>query len=366
MDAGKHADAHTKEGSSTGDSSMLRPRDASVTAGDDVQATDASASDGSVGVQDAASTEPEPSASACGGARSDHPFGCDFAWGTNDPDGALGDFGQLTFLTKWVGYELDKDASFSSCDGCSWLKSRLVGQAALPVYYAYFIGYLGSKNGFADQNVNPNGPNLATDGAKLIREHRAQIIQLYAAYAEQTAQAWPDKPLVWLLEGDFAQYTYDAQKSPLSMAELGQLASDITCAIKGHMPHAVVAINHSTWLSDDVTNNFWAAMKDVAYDLVWTTGVANNSGFFEKDQKSDAYNAATATYAYVAKKTGRKIFVDTSFGLSEMSDSWTSAPVSVLNQRIADGVLAANVTKPASGYVATTTALTKQLQKVCK
>ena len=35
----------------------------------------------------------------------------------------------------------------------------------------------------------------------------------------------------------------------------------------------------STWNSDNVTNSFWGAMKDVAYDLAWTTGVGNNAGF---------------------------------------------------------------------------------------
>ena len=57
------------------------------------------------------------------------------------------------------------------------------------------------------------------------------------------------------------------------MAELGQLAADITCAIKSNMPNAVVAINHTTWNADDETNSFWCEMKRADYDLVWTTGV---------------------------------------------------------------------------------------------
>ena len=67
-----------------------------------------------------------------------------------------------------------------------------------------------------------------------------------------------------------ASTTVDA----LSSAELGQLAADITCAIKSNMPNAVVAIDHSTWNADDVTNSYWGAMKGVNYDMVWTTGVA--------------------------------------------------------------------------------------------
>jgi hypothetical protein len=64
--------------------------------------------------------------------------------------------------------------------------------------------------------------------------------------------------------------------------------------------------------------------------------------------------------------TGRKIFVDTSFGLSGMSDSWSGATATDLNARIADGVIAANVTMPASNYVATVKTLVPTLQPTCK
>jgi hypothetical protein len=177
---------------------------------------------------------------------------------------------------------------------------------------------------------------------------------------------WPDKPLVWLLEGDFVQYTYKEQKSPLSLSELGDFARDITCAIKGNMPNAVVAINHSTWLSDEVTNGFWDAMNAADYDLVWTTGVANNSGFLEAKATPDVYNHATATFAYLSKKTGRKLLVDQGFGLSAMNDTWSTASPETLGQRIADGVIAVNAGTAPPNYVNTVKALTPKLTAVCK
>jgi hypothetical protein len=312
---------------------------------------------------------PPPSAGTCGASTPNaSPFGCKFAWGTNDPVNQLADAPQLGFVTKWVGYEVDKEGNFSSCDGCNWLKTQFASGSSVPVYYGYFIGFFGSKNGFMDQNVNPNGPNLATHGAKLIRDNREKVVDMYAQYAKQSATAYPDKPVVWLLEGDFVQYTYKEQMSALTIDELAELARDITCAIKGNMPKAVVALNHSTWLSDEVTNSLWEAMDraGVNYDLVWTTGVANNMGLFEAAAKPDAYNNKTARYAYVAQKTKRKIIVDTSFGLSEMADTWATATPETLNMRIADGVIAANVTKPMSNYVAATQMLTQQLEPVCE
>jgi hypothetical protein len=293
-------------------------------------------------------------------------FGCKFAWGTNDDGAALSTLTGLQFITKWVGYEAKKDGSLSSCDGCSWLREQVASTPLIPVYYAYFIGFFGKANGLPDGNENPNGPNLTTDAAKLIRTQRAGLIEMYRSYAQQSAAAWPTKPLVWLLEGDFVQYAGESQKERLSYVELAELAQDITCAIKSAMPNAVVAINHSTWNADQVTNDFWQALSGVNYDLVWTTGVANNMGFMEAAANTSSYNHATATYAYVHKLTGRDLFVDTSFGLSEMADSWSGADATALNARIAEGVVAANVSKLAPNSLTKIVAVSPQLNAVCR
>jgi hypothetical protein len=293
------------------------------------------------------------------------PFGCKFAFGTNDPGGSLASISELGFVSKWVGYELDKSGALPHCDGCSWLTMNVAQTPLIPVYYAYFIGFFGKANGLPDGNENPNGPNLTTDAAQLIRDHREQLVSSYANYAKQTAAVWKDKPLVWLLEGDFVQYTAESQKNRLSYAELGALSRDITCAIKSNMPNALVAVNQSTWNADQVTKDFWNALKDSNYDLVWTSGVPNNMGFFEKGANASSYNKDTATYKFVHEFTGRKIFVDTSFGLSGMADSWSGASAADLNARIADGVIAANVTMPASNYVATVKALQPMLNPIC-
>jgi hypothetical protein len=270
-------------------------------------------------------------------------------------------------MTKWIGYEVKADGSISSCDGCSWLANQVAPTNLIPVYYAYFIGYLGHANGFQDGNVNPNGPNLTTGGANLIRNNRAKIVEMHRYYAQQSAKVWKTKPLVWLLDGDYVQYTANTQSNPLSYAELAQLAADITCAIKSSMPNAVVAINHSTWNPNDVTNSFWGAMKsaNVAYDLAWTTGAANANGFFDANTNAGSYHGATATYAYLRKVSGRPIFVDTSFGLSAQGDTWSSGSAATINARIADGVIAANVTSVPSNYASAIQALAPSLSSTC-
>lgn len=310
---------------------------------------------------------PTPQAGSCRGAKMQStPFGCSFAWGTNDPGDKLASLPELRFVSKWVGWEVQKDGSLSSCDGCGWLRNQVAKTDKVPVYYAYFIGFFGHANGFMDGNQNPNGPNLTTDGANLIRKNRAKIVDLYAQYARKSREVYPDKPIVWLLEGDHVQYAGESQKNRLSYAELGQLTADIACAIKANMPNALVAINHSTWNPDQVTNDFWRAMSVASYDLVWTTGVANNNGFFEQKASPSSYNAKTATYRYIRQLTGRNILVDTSFGLSAMGDSWSTADVNTLNARIADGVIAANVVSPAGAFQQKIRSLAPQLTRVCK
>jgi len=336
----------------------------------DAGAPDAPRDAGVPSPADAGTTPPivdagAPSSGSCGGARSNPtPFGCSFAWGT--PDDKVKSFPNVQFTTKWIGYEVDKAGKVGRCDGCTWLRDEVAKTSLVPVYYAYFIGFFGSANGLADQNVNPNGPNLATDASKLIRDNRAKVIDMYAQYARASRQAYPDRPVVWLLEGDFVQYTYKEQKQALSYAELGALARDIACAIKSNMPNAVVAINHSTWLSNEVTNDFWNAMKGVSYDMVWTTGVAGNKGYLEAGANDSTYNAKTATFRYISQLTGRKILVDTSFGLSAMADSWSTASVQTLNERIADGVIAANVVSPAASFSQTIRSIAPQLTRVCR
>ncbi|MFC1642509.1 hypothetical protein ACFL5O_07455, partial [Myxococcota bacterium] len=272
-----------------------------------------------------------------------HPFGCDFAWGIADPGGSLASHSYVQFVSYWVDSTISANGTFSSCNACSWITNQVSNTQLIPVYYAYIIGFLGHANGIVDGNQN-GSQKLTTDGSQLIRDHREEIVQAYAWYAEETHKVWSGKPLVWLLEGDFVQYSDQGQKNALTMAELGKLAADITCAIKSHMPNAVVAINHSTWNGDDLTHQYWAAMNSANYDMVWTTGVGNRQGYFNSDTTSDSYNGKTATYAYLHSLTGRTLLVDTSAGASAAGDSWSTASAADLNARIEEGVVAANIT----------------------
>lgn len=308
----------------------------------------------------------------CGGALNPNPFGCKFAWGLADFGGSLAAYSYLQFMTIWIETGLKADGTFTTCSGCTWLKNSIAPTNLIPVYYAYLIGFLGHANGLVDGNQcpasNPDCPNLTTGGAALIKSKRSQLIQAYAEYAKQSYAAWPTKPLVWLLEGDFMQYNDAGQSSPLTLSELALLAKDITCAIKGNMPNAVVALNHTVWNSNQETDDFWNAMKSagVNYDMAWTTGVANNSGYISAGTGASTYNGATAKYSYIHQLTGKTIFVDDGCG-AETNEDWSRSPASVVNSLIASGVVAFNhCGHLQSTYQSLIGSLTPQLSSTCQ
>jgi len=312
------------------------------------------------------------SSSSCGsGTLNPNPFGCSFAWGLSDPAGSFSGLDFLQFSTFWVDYGIAADGSFSTYNGVTWLRDKVASTSLVPVYYGYIIGYYAHANGIVDGNQcptsNPNCPNLTKDGASFVKAHRSTIIQAYANYAKQSYAVWPTKPLVWLLEGDFVQFSNSGQSSPLTMTEVAQLAADITCAIKGNMPNAVVGINHSTWNTNDVTNSYWGAMKSVGvkYDFAWTTGVANSNGFFNTGVTTSTYNGSTATYAYLHQVSGQKILVDDGCG-GNTAEDWAPASVATLNARIASGVMAFNhCANLESNYQSQIAALKPQLTSTC-
>jgi hypothetical protein len=308
----------------------------------------------------------------CGpGTLNPNPFGCEFAWGLSDVSGDVSSYDFLQLMTFWIDYGIKADGSIPSCSGCNFLK-KLASTSIVPVYYAYIVGYYAHANGIVDGNQcpsdNPNCTNLTNSGAKFVRAHRSTIVQAYADYAKQSYAVYPTKPVVWLLEGDFVQFTYTSQPEAMSMTEVAQLAGDITCAIKANMPNAVVAINHSTWNANDVTNNYWNAMKSVGvkFDFAWTTGVANNNDFFNKDQNASSYNGATATYAYLHKVSGKKILVDDGCG-GNTAEDWAPGSAATLNARIASGVMAfTHCANLEPNYKSQISALKSQLKSTCE
>jgi hypothetical protein len=306
-------------------------------------------------------------------------------------------------MTSWAGYEIQADGSINTFDNGGFLQS-LTGTNIIPAYYAYLIGYYGHANSLPDQNCCSCGtnccvtctatqPNLSTGTAYLLLGDpsganapcnstttfcsKNLLVQAYAWYAQQTHTAWPSKPFVWLIEGDFIQYTDTSQvasltnttaaSAGLSYAQLGQLASLIASAIKTNMPNAIVAFDDSAWIDDTARPLYWQgiAQANTDFDMVWTTGVGNNAPFLNSGETASMYDGKTGTYSWLHSTTGKGVLVDESAGASQASDTWSTQSAATLNSLIADGVVAVNVSGAPSNYQANVTALEPQLHSTC-
>jgi hypothetical protein len=330
---------------------------------------------GSGGMSGAGGTSGPPvdggTSAACGTGTTPapNPFGCTFGWGVNGNPASY-----LQFASAWAGYNIKADGTFpaNGFDSGNWLKS-FANTTAVPAYYAYILGYYGHANGLQDGNVNPGGPNLTNGmGPLLLGVLNAAcpqgticdqnlMVKAYAWYAAQTYAAYK-KPVIWLLEGDFIQYSVEGSTAGLSYAQLGQLAAQITLAIKCNDPTAVVAQNYSTWISASQLNSYIGAMNTAmaalgtSYDMIWTTG------------KGSSANAGTSSWANLHTVTGKPILVDESFGLSAAGDSWANQTADTINARIAGGVVAANITTATPSYLqtnVTTTLAPSVLSSTC-
>jgi hypothetical protein len=385
-DSGGRSDAFSGSGSSSGGVAPVAGGDAGseARAATGVDSSSGAVDSGTNSSAIADATSESASASAAEGGldaatAAVQPFGCQFAWGEPSPSGSLASYGWLQFVTTWVGSEVQSDGSIGSCSACSWLTGQVAGTNLIPAYYAYFIGFYGHANGLPDQNQQPNGPNLATGGGALILGtansgcpsgqicSSNKIVQMYGWYAAQSHAAWPTKPLVWLIEGDFIQYTAEAttQTQPLSYAQLGQLAVEIAKAIKTNMPNAVVSFDDSAWVNDMDRKSYWTAISSANYDMVWTTGVGNNTPFLNAGETSSTYNGGTATYSFLRTFTGKKILVDESAGMSQQNDTWSNQSAATINTLISEGVVAVNVSGAPSNYPSNVAALEPQLGSTC-
>lgn len=283
------------------------------------------------------------------------PF-CAFKWGrswagTNAEVQALGKPAypyNLGMMSIWFGYETDNVLNPAITKMLATLGPS--GDAALsgvvPVFYAYLIPFKADLEGISkDCNPTATTPNICIDGAQWIRNNRDKLRSIYGSYADQVATAWGTaRPVIWLFEPSFNDYTRTSQTAPLSLAELAAVATDLIATIKLRLPNAWI----SHFASPDIPDlqAYFAAMDMKYVDLVNVTGTAKLAYFGAGNNAANP----SATYSRLHAASGRHIFVDTGFGASAVGAvDWLSSGPDTVNQRIADGVIAVQIDQaPAS------------------
>ncbi len=288
-------------------------------------------------------------AATCGATPNPLPFNCQFAWGLNSVSPTT--YPYVQFISNWAGYAIQANGTLSSCDQCNWLKTTMASATQVPVLIAYFIGYYGHANGLPDGNLG-GPPNLTTGmGSLLLGVANAAcpsgvicennlIVKAYASYAAQVYAVYK-KPIIWWLEGDFVQYSPEgAQTQPLSWDQTGQLAAQITRAIKCNDPPALAGWNYSTWISTTQRDQYFGAINSnmaklgTSWEIVWTSGKGNTT------------SAGTGTtWDQLSTAAGNKVVMsDESFGASVANDTWSNQTAATINARIGQHVVGIDVT----------------------
>lgn len=286
-------------------------------------------------------------------------FGCEFAWGapyyelSQGSDGTL-DASYLDFVSTWAGQETNAGLSTwsadagvtnpgtgDSCRVCEMVQA-IAATDIIPVFYTYVIGGQAcSQAGYCDCN-NSTGDTLCTQGAQWIRDNRGQVVNAYAQYAKMLSAKFPEKPMIWWLEGDYHQYAeVTTQSSPLTYPEAGELIRDITNAIKSNQPGARVGVNHAPWITDAQAQQFWSNMPNDILDLIWVQGAGDSATF------PNSWGQGTANFAWLHQKTGLPIMAETSYGAP---DRWTTTAAVDVNARIASGVVSVLINFPKAAW----------------
>lgn len=272
---------------------------------------------------------------------------------------------QTDYVTIWIGDGGGKNEYNTYWEGDMLRKCKAGSGHAIagktPVFYSYMIAFLArNKGGLKDCDVaGMNASNsLCVNGAKYIKENRALILQKYDEFSKGAAKDYgTTSPIIWLLEPDILQYHeatsyWGTQTDPLSLAEMKSLVNDIVAKIKTNMPNAKISFDISPWLG----GTDWQAAHTEWWNNVASAGFAyrNTSGGRTQGNnariRSDANNLTT--WAGIKSISKLPIIADDGYGVGGASNSdwyeWVDA--ANLNARIADGVVALSIQKPASDY----------------
>ncbi|MET0390250.1 MAG: hypothetical protein ABW321_30040 [Polyangiales bacterium] len=313
-----------------------------------------------------------PSAGAGGGPTSSAGAGkvfsqCRFHFGSiadvarNDP--AL--VAELDFFTPgWMGLQ----DTFDMQHVCDDTAPGATYEKQIPAIVSYVSAFYAKRAGnLEDCNVDPTR-NLCVSGAEIISRDLQKIVGIYENYAQGFAGCYgTTKPIIFMMEPDFFQYTISEQSQPWTPQQAGMIMSQFVGAIKKHLPNAVFSMDISPWVppnngSDNGAQ--WFGNFDMSlFTFVHTSGGHTDGG----NAKIRSDN--NMTWGGVHQATGKPVLADTGYGVngrSEGEDPIWNDPTNI-NARIADGVVSLSQYNPEPGWAGKITAMRAQLgtPKVC-
>jgi hypothetical protein len=227
----------------------------------------------------------------------------------------------------------------------------------VPAMVAYIIAFTARRDqGLQDCNVSGT-TNLCKYGATYLRGHKDRILAQYAMYAKGFASACGiSRPLIWMMEPDYYQYSVGGDAQALTAKEAGDFMTQMVTTVKQNLPNAVFSLDVSPWMPNN-GRDWYSSFNLADFTFIHTSG----GGTDANTAKIRAANAMT--WAGVHMVTGKPILADTGYGAAGSATGHDALwdVVANLNARIADGVVSISQYNPSSSWASTISQIRPQL-----
>ncbi len=285
---------------------------------------------------------------AGGAASADQVFSqCRFHFGTLDTVAKSSPtiIAQLDFFTPgWMG----SSDTFNMQGVCNDAKAGGVLGNQVPMIVSYVAAFYAKRHdNLKDCNAPGAQQDLCVVGAGYINQNLAAIVAIYETYAQGFAGCYgTTRPIIFMMEPDYYQYTISSQTQPWTPAFAGQTMSQFVGAIKKHLPNAVFSLDISPWVGPNNggdNGKSWYSNFDMSlFTFLNTSGGGTDASAVKIRAGNDM------TWAGVSQVTGKLILADTGYGVNggpAGPDTAWDAPANI-NARIADGVVSISQYNP--------------------
>jgi hypothetical protein len=256
------------------------------------------------------------------------------------------------FVPGWMGL---KDA-FDQQYVCNDVNGPF--RNMVPAVVSYVIAFSARNHaGLQDCNVDDE-TNLCRYGASYLRDNlTTRILPTYESYAQGYKNCYgTTRPIIFLMEPDYYQYSVGGDARALSPQEAGQIMGQLVGAIRKHLPNAVFSLDVSPWMPNN-GSGWFPNFNLNDFTFINTSGGgtdANNARIRARD---------SMTWGGVHQVTKKPILADTGYGAAGSNEGhdtvWDS--VTNINARINDGVVGLAQYNPNSNWASTITQIRSQL-----
>ena len=248
---------------------------------------------------------------------------------------------------------------------CDYTKPGGLFAGKVPAVVAYVAAFYAKRVGnLKDCNAPGAQQDLCVAGAALIERDLSKIVAVYESYAQGFAACYgTTRPIIFMMEPDFFQYTISNQSRAWTPARAGQIMTQFVTAIRKHLPNAVFSMDVSPWVppnNGEDNGRQWFSNFDMSlFTFIHTSGGGTSAG------TATIRGSNKMTWRGVIEVTGKPLLADTGYGVNGSSAGHDRAwddPANI-NARIADGVVSISQYNPESRWPSTIASLRAQLRE---